>query len=128
MRLVSSSTVGRLLGRPPKNSTRPPVAARCSAATGGRVLFFGGLPTSRPTVELNTNLIHYKELLVAGTTASTLDDCRRAAEIVGRGRIELDWMVSDRYALEDFAEAVGRAQDPAALKVVVKPSLSRKTL
>ena len=103
-------------------------AALHLAATGGRVLFFGGLPKSRPTVELDTNLIHYKELLVAGTTASTLDDCRRAAEMVGRGRIELDWMVSDRYALEDFAEAVGRAQDPAALKVVVKPSLSRKTL
>jgi len=103
-------------------------AALHLAATGGRVLFFGGLPKSRPTVELDTNLIHYKELLVAGTTASTLDDCRRAAEIVGRGGIELDWMVSDRYALEDFAEAVGRAQDPAALKVVVKPSLSRKAL
>jgi L-iditol 2-dehydrogenase len=96
------------------------------AATGGRVLFFGGLPKSRPTVELDTNLIHYKELSVFGSTASTLDDCRRAVEIVGRGWIELDWMVSDRYALEDFAEAIGRAQDPAALKVIVKPSLSRK--
>jgi len=102
-------------------------AALHLAATGGRVLFFGGLPKSRPTVELDTNLIHYKELSVFGSTASTLDDCRRAAEIVGRGGIELDWMVSDRYALEDFAEAVGRAQDPAALKVVVKPSLSQKT-
>ena len=102
-------------------------AALHLAATGGRVLFFGGLPKSRPTVELDTNLIHYKELSVFGSTASTLDDCRRAAEIVGRGGIELDWMVSDRYALEDFAEAVGRAQDPAALKVIVKPSHSRKT-
>ena len=101
-------------------------AALHLAATGGRVLFFGGLPKSRPTVELDTNLIHYKELSVFGSTASTLDDCRRAAEIVGRGGIELDWMVSDRYALEDFAEAIGRAQDPAALKVIVKPSLSRK--
>jgi L-iditol 2-dehydrogenase len=102
-------------------------AALQLAATGGRVLFFGGLPKSQPTVELDTNLIHYKELLIAGTTASTLDDCRRAAEIVDRGGIELDWMVSDRYALEDFAEAVGRAQDPVALKVVINPSLSRTT-
>jgi len=94
------------------------------AACSGRVLFFGGLPKSRPTVELDTNLIHYKELLVAGTTASTLDDCRRAAQIVSDRQIELDWMVSDRYNLEDFAAAIQRAQDPAALKVIVKPSLA----
>lgn len=97
------------------------------AATSGRVLFFGGLPKSRPTVELDTNLIHYKELFVVGTSASTLDDCRRAAALVSEGQIELDWMVSDRLALEDFAEAIARAQDPAALKVVVKPALTGKS-
>jgi L-iditol 2-dehydrogenase len=101
-------------------------AALHLAATSGRVLFFGGLPKSRPTVELDTNLIHYKELLVAGTTASTLDDCRRAAEIVRDRRLDLEWMVSDRYALEEFAAAIERAYDPAALKVVVKPTLTRK--
>jgi L-iditol 2-dehydrogenase len=101
-------------------------AALHLAATSGRVLFFGGLPKSRPTVELDTNLIHYKELIVAGTTASTLDDCGRAAEIVRDCRLELDWMISDRYALEEFAAAIERAQNPAALKVVVKPALTRK--
>lgn len=94
-------------------------------ASGGRVLFFGGLPKSHPTVELDTNLIHYKELLVAGSTASTLDDCRRAADLVTSGRIELDWMVSDRCALADFDVAVARAQDPTALKIVVLPTLEK---
>ena len=91
------------------------------AAPGGRVLFFGGLPKSRPTVELDTNAIHYKELIVAGTTASTVDDCRRAAELVSRGLIELDWMISDAYPLEEFAQAINKAQDAAALKVLVSP-------
>lgn len=27
-------------------------------------------------VELDANLIHYKELLVTGTTANTTEDCR----------------------------------------------------
>ena len=93
------------------------------AASGGRVLFFGGLPKSRPTVELDTNLIHYKELLVAGTTASTLDDCRCAVELVTSGGIDLGWMVSDRHALADVATAIARAQDPTALKVVVLPAM-----
>jgi len=97
------------------------------AAPSGRVLFFGGLPKSRPTVELDTNAIHYKELTIAGTTASTVDDCRRAAELVSRGLIELDWMVSDVYALEDFAKAILKSQDAAALKVLISPHSSPET-
>jgi len=100
-------------------------AVRLAAPTG-RVLFFGGLPRSRPTVELDTNAIHYKELTVAGTTASTLDDCRRAAELVGHGRIELDWMISDRIGLPDLAQAIAKVRDAAVLKVVVKPSTAKE--
>jgi L-iditol 2-dehydrogenase len=102
-------------------------AALHLAAPGGRVLFFGGLPRSRPTVELDTNTIHYKELTVAGTTASTLDDCRRAAELAGQGRIDLEWMVSDRVHLTDFAEAIAKVRDGTARKVVVKPSTAKET-
>ncbi len=101
-------------------------AAMEMAAIGGRVLLFGGLPSSRPTVEIDTNAIHYKELVVVGTTASTLEDCRRAAELVSSGRIELDWMVSDVFSLEDFAAAVARAQDASALKVIIDPQLARE--
>jgi L-iditol 2-dehydrogenase len=102
-------------------------AALHLATPTGRVLFFGGLPRSRPIVELDTNTIHYKELTVAGTTASTLDDCRRAAELFGLGRIELEWMVSDRVGLADFAQAITKVQDGAARKVVIKPSTAKET-
>jgi L-iditol 2-dehydrogenase len=102
-------------------------AALHLAASAGRVLFFGGLPRSRPTVELDTNAIHYKELAVFGTSASTLDDCRRAAELVQRGRIELELMVSDRVGLTDFAQAIAKVQDGAARKVVIKPSTAKET-
>jgi len=96
------------------------------AAVAGRVLFFGGLPKSQPMVELDTNLIHYKELLVAGTTASTLGDCREAATLVAEGRIELESLVSHRYGLEEAAAAIASAEDRTALKVVIKPSTRRK--
>ena len=96
------------------------------AAVAGRVLFFGGLPKSQPMVELDTNLIHYKELLVAGTTASTLGDCREAATLVAEGRIELESLVSHRYGLEEAVAAIASAEDRTALKVVIKPSTRRK--
>jgi len=92
------------------------------AATGGRVLFFGGLPKSRPTVELDTNLIHYKELTVCGTSASTVEDCRVAVGLITSGVVDTSWMVSHAYSLDHFATAVERVQNSTALKVVVTPT------
>lgn len=106
--------------------TAAPIHALQRAAIGlaaprGRILFFGGLPKSQPTVELDTNTVHYKELLLAGTTASSLSDCQAAAELVARGDIQLDWMISAVRSLEHFADAVDKVQDASELKVVVKP-------
>ena len=96
------------------------------AAVAGRVLLFGGLPKNQPMVELDTNLIHYKELLVAGTTASTLGDCREAATVVAEGKIELESLVSHRYGLEEAVAEIASAEDRTALKVVINPSTRRK--
>ena len=91
------------------------------AAPGGRVLLFAGLPRSRPTAELDINEIHYKELTVTATTASSLRDCTEAARLLGAGLGDLAWLVTDRFALDDAEAAAGRAQDRAALKVVITP-------
>lgn len=105
------------------------------AAPGGRVLLFAGLPRSRPTVELDTNLVHYKELVVTATTASTLGDCTEAAALLGRGPGDLGglggpdglgWLVTDRFGLDDAQAAAQRAQDRAALKVVLTPHAPRR--
>ena len=90
------------------------------------MLFFGGLPKSRPTVEIDSNIIHYRELLVAGTTASTNQNCRDAAALINSGVLSLDWMISDIVALEDFADAVDKVQDATALKVVLAPTTDGK--
>jgi L-iditol 2-dehydrogenase len=93
------------------------------ASAGGRVLFFGGLPKSRPTIEVNSNTIHYRELAVVGTTASTNRNCRDAADLINRGVLSLDWMISDVIALEDYAQAIDKVQDATALKVVLAPAV-----
>ena len=55
------------------------------AAPGGHVNFFAGLARGSG-VELDTNLIHYKELVVTGTTAST-----NAKSAPGRHRPDRRW-------------------------------------
>ncbi len=91
------------------------------AAIGGRINFFGGLPKDRPTINFDSNLVHYKELLVTATTACSTGDCRQAAAIVNSGRIDLSPLISARYALEEALPAFQAAEDRHSLKVVVKP-------
>ena len=91
------------------------------AGIGGRINFFGGLPKDRPSIQFDSNLVHYKELLVTATTACSTNDCLRAVEIVNSGRVELADLVSSRFPLAQAAAAFSAAQDRKTLKVVLEP-------
>lgn len=91
------------------------------AAPGGRINFFGGLPRDRSRVELDTNLIHYRELVVTGTTANTNDDCRAALELVQSGAIDTANMIGSRQPLDEAVAAFGAARSGELMKVVVEP-------
>jgi L-iditol 2-dehydrogenase len=93
------------------------------AAIGGRINLFGGLPKDRPTITFNSNTVHYKELVVTGTTACSTYDCWRAAEIVLSRRLDLSPMISARFAFSQVSQAFALAEDRSALKVVFDPDL-----
>ena len=91
------------------------------AAISGRINFFGGLPKDSPTIQMNANLVHYKELIVTGTTASSTQNCHRAAMIVNSGRIDLSRLIEARFPLGEAIEAFSVAGSGKALKVVLEP-------
>lgn len=91
------------------------------SAPAGRINFFGGLPRDASKVELDTNLIHYKELVVTGTTANTTEDCREALKLVLDGSLDTAALVSESYPLEAARDAFAAAGSGEALKVVVEP-------
>jgi L-iditol 2-dehydrogenase len=96
-------------------------SAPALAAIGGRINFFGGLPKDRPTVGIHSNLIHYKELQITGTTACSTADCWQAAQIVNHGLVDLSPLVSRRFPLREVAAAFTAAEDRKSLKVVLQP-------
>lgn len=64
-------------------------------------------------MEIDANLVHYKELSVTGTTACSTQDCRAAA-IVNAGRLDLAPLVTRRLPL-------GEAKDRSGIKTVLMP-------
>jgi L-iditol 2-dehydrogenase len=91
------------------------------AAIGGRINFFGGLPKDKPTIQLDSNLVHYKELVITGTTACSTDDCWQATRLVNLGLIDLSDLVSQRFPLREAAAAFAAAEDRRSLKIVLEP-------
>jgi L-iditol 2-dehydrogenase len=91
------------------------------AAVGGRINFFGGLAKDDPIIRLDSNAVHYKELIVTGTTACSTYDCLRAAEIVNSGRIDLSPLVTSVYPLSEAVAAFAAAADGRNLRVTLRP-------
>jgi L-iditol 2-dehydrogenase len=91
------------------------------AAISGRINFFGGLPKDRPTINFNSNLVHYKELVVTATTACSTADCWQATRIVNSGLVDLSDVVSKRFPLSEALDAFAAAEDGKSLKIVLEP-------
>jgi L-iditol 2-dehydrogenase len=91
------------------------------AGPWGRVNFFAGLARGHSRVELDSNLIHYKELVVTGTTASTNEECRAALDLIVDGRVDAGSLVEARFDLASSAAAFELAASGQALKVLITP-------
>jgi L-iditol 2-dehydrogenase len=96
-------------------------SAPAIAAIGGRINFFGGLPKDDPTIRLDSNVVHYRELIITGTTACSTYDCLRALDLVNYGRIDLTALVTARFPLRQAPEAFAAAADGSNLRVSLVP-------
>jgi threonine dehydrogenase-like Zn-dependent dehydrogenase len=85
----------------------------------GRLCLFGGLPAGSGAVPLDTNLIHYKNLLVTGSTGGSLADYRIALKLVAGGRIDLTALISDTFPMAQLDRAYDTAMARPAGKVAI---------
>jgi L-iditol 2-dehydrogenase len=92
-----------------------------AAAVRGRVNFFAGLPAGEPPPALDTNAVHYRQLLVTGTTGASARQYRHTLELVGTARLDLRRLVSRRAPLHDLDDVVSAVADGKELKVVLHP-------
>ncbi|MDR2374176.1 MAG: alcohol dehydrogenase catalytic domain-containing protein [Bifidobacteriaceae bacterium] len=90
------------------------------ARNRGRVNLFGGLPANS-RIELDTNLIHYKELTVSGAHGSLPPHHRRALEMIASGLVRVGDLITHRFSLDQTPEAFAAAQNRAGGRVVVEP-------
>lgn len=91
------------------------------AKNRARVNFFGGLPKGKNLVTLDTNLIHYKELLVSGAHGSTPAHHAKAIELIASGAFSTSEFATHTFPLSEISNAFAAAESHEGLRVIVHP-------
>jgi L-iditol 2-dehydrogenase len=84
----------------------------------GRVNLFAGF-SKDVQAELDVNAIHYNELTLTGAFGLTRAQFKSALDLITTNQIEVESLLTHRFALADIQHALTTAEKGSALKVVI---------
>lgn len=84
----------------------------------GKILFFAaGYPV--PELDIDSNLIHYREFELIGTYGSSLQDFKEAANLLSNKKINVKDLVEMTYPLSEIQQAFEKASTRGSYRVSV---------
>ena len=86
---------------------------------GGRVNFFGGIPADKQPVAIDTNLVHYKELVLTGSTRSSTAMFRKTLGFVSAGLLPVSRLITGEYRIDETPAAFESAKAARGFKNVI---------
>jgi L-iditol 2-dehydrogenase len=86
---------------------------------GGRVNYFGGIPQKSQPVAIDTNLIHYRELFITGSTRSSISQYRKTLEMLTEGQLDAKSIITHRYPIDEALTAFQNAAASVGLKHIL---------
>jgi L-iditol 2-dehydrogenase len=87
---------------------------------GGQVLFFGGLPKGT-TFEIDSFQVHYQEVSLLGSFHFGPPDVRRAAELLERGEVKVDDLISGKLGLGQLESGLRQMEAGKGIKYAIDP-------
>ncbi|CAN5355182.1 zinc-dependent dehydrogenase [soil metagenome] len=90
-------------------------------ARQGRLSLFGGLPKDKPTITVDSNLVHYRELTIIGVNGSSPAQNKRALELIASGEVPVDDLITHRLPLDRVLDAIDIVAKGEAIKVTIEP-------
>ncbi len=89
----------------------------------GRVVIYGGVPKKNEISSLNSNSIHYNEIMVLGAFSYPSTGLSDALCAIASGKITADKYLTAKVSLEDVAKGMEMIENGGALKVLIDPWL-----
>ena len=91
-----------------------------AARKGARIVIFAGSPEGS-SITFDPNIIHYKEIELTGSSASTPFLHKKAVELVSSGRVDLKSLITHKLRLEDIVKGLEMKEMVEGLKTLVIP-------
>jgi L-iditol 2-dehydrogenase len=85
----------------------------------GVINFFASLPKDNPFIKINSNLIHYKEIIITGTYNSTPLQNKLAYNLIERRKINVKDLITHKFSLDDYYKAIDTAKKGEGMQVVI---------
>jgi L-iditol 2-dehydrogenase len=90
-------------------------------APGGRISFFGGLPKDNPVIALDSNVVHYRELMIRGANGSSPEHNKRALAMIADGSVHVADLITHRLPLDQVIDGIGVVSRGEGIKVTIEP-------
>jgi L-iditol 2-dehydrogenase len=85
---------------------------------GGTFNIFGGPPRGA-SLTIDPRWLHYGEITLTGTFASSLPDFKQALGLIAAGQVDVSPIISHRVGLDGLLDAVQKVQQHQSLKGIV---------
>ena len=86
---------------------------------GGTFNIFGG-PSAGQKISVDPRWLHYSEINLTGTFACSTVDFKKSLELIINNEIKVDDLVTDRFTLDSFLDAVERAKNQQMIRGIVE--------
>lgn len=91
------------------------------ARKGGYVSYFASLPVGSEMLDLNSRTIHYNELMLYGTSDSTVKHVRAAVDLLRKNPDGFKPLITHVMPFSDFHRAMDEIKAGNAVKIVLVP-------
>ena len=91
------------------------------AANRGRISLFGSLPKDSPTISLDANEVHYRELTIVGAANSTPVQNAAALAMIADGHVPVADLITETLPLEGLLDAMMAVAGGRGMKYVIAP-------
>ncbi len=102
-------------------SVRPQQQALEMVRKRGRVIIYGGTPKNAEMTTLNSNLIHYNEIMVVGAFSYPATGLADALSAIHTKKINAKKYLNAKVSLEDVVKGMDMVTRGEALKVIIDP-------
>jgi 2-desacetyl-2-hydroxyethyl bacteriochlorophyllide A dehydrogenase len=86
---------------------------------GGRLQVYARMYPKGATVTVDPNLLHDNEIVLTGTVSQSREDFQQAAEMIGRGAIDLRPIISATFPLDKMQAAFEASVDLNSYRVII---------